>query len=129
MIKGSCHCGAVSWIADALSDSATACNCTVCRRYGVLWAYGTEKNGVELSGGTTAYTPADHLEFHFCSTCGCLAYWRTRDPGTDGRYRVAVNLRLAEPESVAPIPIRRFDGLEHFKDLPGDGRRVADYWA
>ena len=40
----------------------------------------------------------------------------------------AVNLRLAEPEVVAPIPIDHFDGLEKFEDLPRDGRCVSDYW-
>jgi hypothetical protein len=39
-----------------------------------------------------------------------------------------VNLRLAEPEPVAKIPIDHFDGLVRFEDLPRDGRCVADYW-
>jgi hypothetical protein len=39
-----------------------------------------------------------------------------------------VNLRLAEPEAVAQIPIDHFDGLNSFEDLPRDGRCVADYW-
>jgi hypothetical protein len=39
-----------------------------------------------------------------------------------------VNLRLAEPESVAAIPIRHFDGLVSFAELPQDGRCVRDYW-
>jgi hypothetical protein len=45
-----------------------------------------------------------------------------------GRRRIAVNLRLAEPEAVAPIPIDHFDGLNTFDDLPRDGRCVGDYW-
>lgn len=42
MIKGSCLCGAVQWQFDGVPDGATACNCTACRRYGVLWAYDFE---------------------------------------------------------------------------------------
>jgi len=55
-------------------------------------------------------------------------FWRglQRDPA--GRLRIAVNLRLAEPEAVAQIPIDHFDGLATFDDLPRDGRCVADYW-
>jgi len=41
---------------------------------------------------------------------------------------MAVNLRLAEPEGVAHIPIDHFDGLNTFKDQTRDGRCVADYW-
>jgi hypothetical protein len=44
-----------------------------------------------------------------------------------GRRRIAVNLRLAEPQAVATIPIDHFDGLDTFEDLPRDGRCVADY--
>jgi hypothetical protein len=36
---------------------------------------------------------------------------------------------LAEdPDVVAHIPIRHFDGLDTFEDLPMDGRCVRDYW-
>jgi len=72
--------------------------------------------------------PADTLAFHFRPTCDCLAYWRSLHPGTDGRRRVAVNLRLAGPDAVGRIPIDHFDGLEKFKGLPRDGKCVADDW-
>jgi hypothetical protein len=39
-----------------------------------------------------------------------------------------VNLRLAEPEAVAHLPIQHFEGLTRFEDLPLDGRCVGDYW-
>jgi hypothetical protein len=55
MIEGSCHCGAVRWSFDGVPDAATACNCTVCRRYGVLWAYDYENEGIRVSGPTHAY--------------------------------------------------------------------------
>ena len=128
MIRGSCHCGAVAWELDAIPDGATACNCTVCRRYGVLWAYDYEGEGIRVSGPTTAYVRGRAIEFHFCPTCGCVAYWRARAPGEDGRRRIAVNLRLTEPGPIAKVPIDHFDGLDTFEDLPRDGRCVADLW-
>jgi hypothetical protein len=60
--------------------------------------------------------------------CGCVAFWRGQRTDEQGRRRIAVNLRLAEPEAVARIPIDHFDGLNTFDDLPRDGRCVADYW-
>ena len=128
MIEGACHCGAARWRIDAVPDSATACNCTVCRRYGVLWAYDYDGEGIHVSGPTQAYSPGDEIGFHFCPRCGNLAYWRALKSGADGRRRIAVNLRLAEPEAVAQVPIDHFDGLVAFEDLPRDGRCVADYW-
>ena len=129
MIEGSCHCGAVRWSYDGVPDSATACNCTVCRRYGVLWAYDYDGEGIKVSGPTRAYVRGSgSIGFHFCPSCGCVAYWLATEPGKDGRRRIAVNLRLAEPEKVAAIVIDHFDGLENWEDLPRDGRCVADMW-
>jgi hypothetical protein len=57
-----------------------------------------------------------------------VAFWRAREKNREGRRRIAVNLRLAEPDAVADIPVDHFDGLGSFEDLPRDGRCVADYW-
>jgi hypothetical protein len=129
MIEGACHCGNVRWRYESVPDAATSCNCTACRRYGALWIYGWEGEDVFVSGETRAYIRGHKvLGFHFCPNCGGMAYWRSVDTDPDGRRRIAVNVRLAEPEAVAGIPIRRFDGLHSFKDLPLDGRRVGDVW-
>jgi hypothetical protein len=128
MIEGSCHCGRVHWRFDGDPDGATACNCTVCRRYGALWAYDYVDEGIHVSGATQAYVRGRAIEFHFCTGCGCVAFWRGLRLEGDGRRRIAVNLRLAEPEAVAAFPIDHFDGLDSFDDLPRDGRCVGDYW-
>lgn len=131
MIEGKCHCGAIHWRFDRVPQEATVCNCTVCRRYGVIWAYDWLGEAIHVAGQTHAYRRADSgdIAFHFCPTCGCVAWWQGHEPHADGRTRIAVNLRMAEPEAVAAIPIRRFDGLGPFEDLPRDGRCVADFWA
>jgi len=128
VINGSCLCGQVTWRLEPAPDGATACNCSACRRYGVLWAYDHEGEGISVHGATSAYTRGKALAFHFCPTCGCVAYWRSQQADGQGRRRIAVNLRLAEPGAVAEIPIDHFDGLDSFDDLPRDGRCVKDYW-
>ena len=129
MLTGSCHCGAVRWTFEGDPGSATACNCTVCRRYGTLWIYDYEGERVQVTGPTTAYARPDAtLTFNFCATCGCVVAWRSLKPDADGRRRMAVNVRLAEPEAVADLPIDPFDGLETFQDLPRDGRTVRNLW-
>lgn len=132
MLTGSCHCGVVSWTLEGDPGSITACNCTLCRRYGALWAYDYENERIKLAGPTKTYTrpgkadPA--LEIHFCSTCGCVSAWRGLRLEEDGRRRIAVNVRLAEPEAVAHLAIDHFDGLDTFDDLPRDERCVRDLW-
>ena len=128
MIEGSCHCGAVHFSFDGVPEGATACNCTVCRRYGVLWIYDFENERIKVSGPTKAYVRGRSLGFHFCPECGCVAYWRSLRVEEDGRRRIAVNVRLAKPEVVASLPIDHFDGLTTFEDLPRDGKCVRDYW-
>jgi hypothetical protein len=111
-----------------MPESATACNCTVCRRYGTLWAYDYEGEGIHVDGPTRAYVRGDSIEFHFCPNCACVAWWRSLAADSEGRRRMAVNLRLTEPGPVSHVPIDHFDGLDTFEDLPRDGRRVADHW-
>lgn len=128
MINGSCHCNSVTWKFAGMPESATACNCTVCRRYGVLWAYDYEGEGITVSGETNGYVRGESIAFHFCPNCGGVAYWRALGTDSQGRRRIAVNLRLTEPDAVAKLPVDHFDGLGRFEDLPRDGRCVGDLW-
>lgn len=129
-MDGVCLCGSVRWRFAGVPASATVCNCTACRRYGVIWAYDWEGEGIVVTGPARAFRRPEggSLEFVFCGTCGCVVCWRAREADPDGRRRIAVNLRLADPDAVADIPIDRFDGLHSFADLAPDGRRVRDYW-
>ncbi|MCK5911629.1 MAG: GFA family protein [Caulobacter sp.] len=133
MLRGSCHCGAASWTLTGDPGSITACNCTLCRRYGALWAYDFENERVAVSGPTSTFRrvgkadPA--IEIVFCPTCAGVLAWRGLRLEDDGRRRMAVNVRLAEPQDVASLAIDSFDGLNTFEDLPQDGRTVADLWA
>lgn len=129
MLTGTCLCGAVHWEFDDAPEGATACNCTACRRYGALWIYGYEGQGVRVTGETRPFVRGKALSFNFCPKCGCVTHWLGLRLEEDGRRRMAVNVRLAEPEIVAAIPIDHFDGLDSFEDLPRSGRCVRDYWA
>lgn len=133
MLKGSCHCGAATWTLTGDPGSITSCNCTLCRRYGALWAYDFENDRITLTGVTATFRrigkadPA--IEIVFCPTCAGVLAWRGLRLEEDGRRRMAVNIRLADPEAVATLAIDSFDGLDTFEDLPPDGRTVSDLWA
>ena len=128
MIQGSCLCGSIQYRFEGVPDGATACNCTACRRYGVLWAYDYEGEGISVTGPARAYVRGKALSFNFCPSCGCVVFWRGLRTEEDGRRRMAVNLRLTEPGPVANLLIDHFDGLDTFEDLPRDGRCVKDHW-
>jgi hypothetical protein len=131
-LTGRCHCGKHGWTFDVDPGSATACNCTLCRRYGALWAYDYEGEGCSVSDEPASYRRAGvktpSLEILFCPTCAAVLAWRGLRLDDAGRRRMAVNLRLAEPETVAHLPIDHFDGLVSFDDLPRDERCIRDMW-
>ena len=88
MIRGSCHCGSIHWEFDGVPDSATACNCTACRRIGALWAYDWDNEGIRIRavpGLLAGYVRQNgELAFHFCKSCGNITHWRGLTPDKDG---------------------------------------------
>ncbi len=107
MIEASCHCGAVRLSIAAPPETVTDCNCSLCRRYGVLWAY-YPPSQVAVSGATRIYMWDDRrIEFHRCETCGCVTHWWPVDPAWN---EMGVNARLMAPDTLAAARVRRLDG-------------------
>lgn len=116
-IKGSCHCGAVTFEV-AKPAFAVSCNCSICRRYGAIWTHCPPNDGVILTGAdhVSSYSWGDHMiDFNACKTCGCITHW---SPGAKAdQQRIALNLKMAEPSDIADIPIRHFDGADSWEFL------------
>lgn len=121
MVRGSCHCGAVTFHLAATPEWLTECNCSICRRLGALWAH-AHPSSIEIEaseGSTLAYSWGERtIAFHTCRTCGCTTHWQSLGP--EPATRMAVNGRLATPEAVAGVPVRRFDGADTWAFLDGD---------
>lgn len=78
-----------------------------------------------------AYAPAEvvryihgdrQLAFVSCRTCGCTTHWEplladgeTRNDAAD--VRMAVNMRMAGPEALEHVTVRRFDGADSWRFL------------
>jgi hypothetical protein len=118
MLTCTCHCGAVRIELPRRPRQVTNCNCSICRRYGTLWAYYKASTVRVLctSGATAAYSwGGKRLRFVRCKTCGCVMHWlpvRLKDNSYMGVN--ARNLDAAELESVR---IRRLDGASTWKYL------------
>lgn len=112
MVRASCHCGAVCLEINAAPTQITECNCSICRRYGVLWAYysPSQVHLVSASAATDTYTWDDRsIAFHRCQTCGCVTHWAAVNPGRD---RMGVNARLMDPEVLSRAWVRHLDGAD-----------------
>jgi hypothetical protein len=110
MIEASCHCGGVRFAVEAATVEVNDCNCSICRRYGALWAY-YQRPQVRFAadnGPTDIYMWGDlDLEFHRCRACGCVTHWSVVD---QAYARMGVNARLMSPEVLAAIPVFHGDG-------------------
>lgn len=94
----------------------TSCNCSICRRYGTLWAY-YKVSDVKVSAGRGASTSYAwghrNLEFVRCATCGCVTHWKPLKAKQDSR--MGVNARNLEPGACAGIRVRHLDGARSWK--------------
>jgi hypothetical protein len=110
MIEASCHCGAVRFAVETAPGDVNDCNCSICRRYGALWAYyqRPQVRFAAKSGPTDVHMWGYHdLEFRRCCTCGCITHWSAANPAYE---RMGVNARLMAPEVLAAIPVSHGDG-------------------
>ena len=107
-LAGSCHCGAVTLEVPRPPAWVGACNCSLCRRLGTLWAYYSDSD-VRLEGTTIPYVWGDRtISIHHCAVCGCITHWQSI--GIDFR-RMAVNARLLDTD-LAGIEIRPQENAE-----------------
>lgn len=118
MLATTCHCGAIRIEVPRRPQSLTNCNCSICRRYGTLWAY-YKADAARIVGGaqaTAEYRWGDRrLAFVRCANCGCVTHWKPvrRTPSS----RMGVNARNFEPEALGAVRIRRLDGASSWKFL------------
>ena len=112
-IEASCHCGLVHIRVNRPPEEVTDCNCSICRRYGALWAYYSPKDVQVTSDVTTVYMwGVRKIEFHRCKQCGCITHWTPVDKTRD---RMGVNARLMAPEVLERARVRHLDGANTWK--------------
>jgi hypothetical protein len=118
MLTATCHCGAVRLDIPRRPRKLTDCNCSICRRYGTLWAYYRfrDVNVHAEPGSLMAYCWGDkQLRFMRCTTCGCITHWQPVELTENSR--MGVNARNLEPGTIASVRVRRLDGASTWKYL------------
>lgn len=81
-IKASCHCGRVTLELPSPPTRLNECRCSICYKYGALWAYYPRKDVLIMASepGSHSYLRKDsgckgEISFNWCNYCGCLMYW------------------------------------------------------
>lgn len=111
MLSAKCHCGAVEVAIPRRPKTITNCNCSICRRYGVLWAYfkaSTVKLKAEPQALESYSWGRKGLRFVRCTNCGCVVAWERVVPAPE--WKMGVNARLFEPEQLGAVRIKLLDG-------------------
>ncbi|NVJ59345.1 MAG: GFA family protein [Gammaproteobacteria bacterium] len=115
---GSCHCGSIRITLPSLPETATSCNCSLCRRTGAILAY-YELGKVLIEGhpeNTESYVCGDKTLKNFrCKTCGVLTHWEPIGASPGARH--GVNLRNFEPQLLTAVKVRLFDGADTWEFL------------
>lgn len=117
-VVGTCHCGAVRVVLPSRPRVLVSCNCSICRRYGVLWTYfRADRVRVEHAPKRTQTYAwgGRRLRFVRCARCGCITHWEVARPRPASR--IGVNARLLEPEDLEGIRVRRLDGARTWRYL------------
>ena len=120
-LAGRCHCGAVRVEIPRRPRTLTNCNCSICRRYGALWAYykASEVRIEAAPGATEGYVWGDkELRFVRCRSCGSIVNWEVIR--ATEKSRVGINARNFEPDALGPVRIRRLDGAASWRFLADD---------
>src|SRR5262245_45867586 len=104
MLTASCHCGSVTLELPRPPRTLTQCNCSICRRYGALWAY-YRRRSVRVKAAPEALVTylwrKQVREFQHCKRCGCVTHYQHRVKRQDGTDTLAVNVRnVDQPELV-----------------------------
>lgn len=113
MMRAACHCGAVRFELAEAPPWVLDCNCSLCRRYGTLWAYYHLPDQSKLlrtpePNATSVYRWNErNIAFHFCKACGCLTHMEAvhREP-----FMIfGVNARMMVGLDPAQVQLRQLD--------------------
>jgi hypothetical protein len=113
-----CHCGRVRVQLPSKPTSLLECHCTVCYKYGALWAYFPRNDVVVTTASDTTLQPyiredADgDISFNRCSHCGCMVCWKGEGKYAGPEHKMGVNCRM--------LPETEIEGIEK-KQSKGPG--------
>jgi hypothetical protein len=111
MIKGSCHCGQITFEVEGAPAQVLECNCSHCSRKGyLLWFVPREQMRMHAAEGDlmTYHFNKHVIDHHFCARCGCAPFGFGTGP--DGKATAAINVRCLEDIDLASLTRIPYDG-------------------
>src|SRR3569833_30090 len=116
MVRSACHCGIVRLTVEPAPKRVLDCNCSICRRYGALWAYPNDPRTGRPLFQTVVVQGANRLEGYVwgdkwsavwrCRACGCVMFGT---PRSERERILSVNARMFAGFDPASVSIQRID--------------------
>ena len=116
MLRACCHCGSVKVEVPRRPRSLTNCNCSICRRYGALWAYYKDSDVklIATEAATETYSWGRNTQkFVRCRSCGCVMQWKKHQ--VNPKTWTGVNARNFDPGQLGDVRILLLDGADTWK--------------
>ncbi|AJE46696.1 GFA family protein [Celeribacter indicus] len=113
-VKGSCHCGAVTFEAEFEERIETSrCNCSICRKSRFWKTIVPSDAFTLLSGGDSLHSyrfGPKVVDHRICGTCGVKVFGTV--PMDDMEFvAISVPCLDLDPQALAALPVRFEDGL------------------
>lgn len=99
-LVASCHCKRIQIQLPSIPESMNECHCTVCYKYGAMWAYYKRfEVTVNVAEDTKIeqYVREDgkgNVSFNRCAHCGCMTHWWGIGEFAGPEVKTGVNCRL-----------------------------------
>jgi hypothetical protein len=109
MLRAACHCTAVRFELATTPEWVLDCNCTLCRRYGALWAYPEQGEVTFVQGAEATDTymwNGRGLAFHRCRECGCVTHMMVNE---DPPWIYGINARMIPTLDPSSVRVRQKD--------------------
>ena len=122
-MRGSCHCGAIEYVAEVSFDDMTLrCNCTICTK-ARTWILPMEPARFTLLKGDESlgvYTFGERgIEHCFCSRCGIRTFGRSNGKSPMHPFvAISVPTLDLQPEEFEKFGITCLDGRHDSQEPP-----------
>lgn len=116
-LTATCHCGRITIEVPSKPTKINECQCSVCYRYGALWAYYprcdvtvTSAAGTKIDG----YVRDDgvgNVSFNRCGHCGCLTHWFAVGEKELNGQKMGVNCHMLPRSTIKGVE-REYEFME-----------------
>jgi len=109
-LHANCHCGSISYTLHSTPQATKSCNCSICSRDGVLWAYPPKADvTVHAQENLVEYMFGNKRIVHgFCGICSVHVWEQFLKP--EKAHTIGLNVRAINGFNFAELPTKIHNG-------------------